>query len=115
MNMTTSEPHSVKTKGILNFLAQHLEHVQRHFHIVKIGLFGAFARQEQRQDSDIDIFIELQENTPNIYELKQELKEFIGSRFQRKVDIAREKYLKKTFKERILKEAMYVGEGGKRR
>lgn len=50
------------------------------------------------------------DNTPNIFELKHELKKFIGNRFQRKVDIAREKYLKQTCKERILKEAFYVGE-----
>ena len=109
--MNTTQVHRVNTEDIMTFLSRNLDYVQRHFHLVKIGLFGSFARQEQRQDSDIDILIELQENTPNIYELKQELKEFIGSRFQRKVDIAREKYLKKTFKERILKEVIYVGEG----
>ncbi|MDY0092403.1 MAG: nucleotidyltransferase domain-containing protein [Candidatus Vecturithrix sp.] len=73
-------------------------------------LFGSFARYEQQEDSDIDILIELQDKTPNIYELKNELREFIGNRFQRQVDIAREKYLKPSFRQRILKETIYVGE-----
>jgi len=110
VNKKITQACNVKTEDILHFLACNLNYVQRHFHIVKIALFGSFARYEQQDDSDIDILIELQDKTPHIYELKNELREFIGNRFQRQVDIAREKYLKPSFRQRILKEAIYVGE-----
>ena len=109
--MKTPETPIVETQDILTFITLHLEYIQRHFRVVKIGVFGSFARHEQNDNSDIDIVIELRDNTQNIYELKQELREFIGKRFHRKVDIAREKYLKTSFKKRILTETIYVGEG----
>ena len=78
------------------------------FHIKKIGLFGSFARDEQDENSDIDLIIELEEGTENIYELKQELRELLQKKFNRHVEIAREKYLKAYVKDTILNEAIYA-------
>ncbi|MBE9592159.1 MAG: nucleotidyltransferase domain-containing protein, partial [Proteobacteria bacterium] len=72
------------------------------------GLFGSFVHNEQKEDSDIDIIIELEDNTHGIYELKEELRVFFGEQFQRDVDIAREKYLKSYVKAQINNEAVYV-------
>ena len=99
--MTTKE-------DILTFIQQNQSYLEEHFHIKKIGLFGSFAHNEQKEDSDIDLIIELEENTPHIYELKEELREFIGREFDREVDIAREKYLKPYAKAEIINEAVYV-------
>jgi len=95
-------------EDILNFIRQNQNYLKEHFYIKKIGLFGSFVHNEQTEDSDIDIVIELEENTPAIYELKEELRELIGKQFHRDVDIAREKYLKSYVKAQIINEAVYV-------
>ena len=98
----------IKKEDILAFIRQNRHYLKEHFHIKRIGLFGSFVQNEQTEDSDIDIIIELEDNTPGIYELKEELRAFFGEHFQRDVDIAREKYLKSYVKVQINKEAVYV-------
>ena len=98
----------VEKEAVLNFIRENREFLARHFHIRKIGLFGSFARDEQRPDSDIDLVVEFEENTPDLYDLKEELREFFRSRFHRGVDIAREKYLKPYARKEIMSEAVYV-------
>lgn len=81
-------------EDILLFVRQNRHYLKELFYIKRVGLFGSFVHNEQTEDSDIDIIIELEDNTPAIYELKEELKAFFGDQFQRDVDIAREKNLK---------------------
>ena len=42
---------------ILNFLREHKKELQTNFGIQEIALFGSCARDEQREDSDIDLLI----------------------------------------------------------
>jgi predicted nucleotidyltransferase len=95
-------------EDILGFVRQNRDYLKELFHIKKIGLFGSFVHNEQTEDSDIDIIIELEDNTPAIYELKEDLRAFFGEHFQRDVDIAREKYLKSYANAQINNEAVYV-------
>ena len=101
--METAEKESV-----LEFIRENREYLLKHFHIRKIGLFGSLSRNEQRPESDIDLVVEFEENTPDLYDLKEELREFFGQRFHREVDVAREKYLKPYARKVILSEAGYV-------
>ena len=97
------------TKGeILDFLALNKDYFREKFGIIKIGLFGSYARDEQVDGSDIDLIVEFKNNTPHLYDQKNELKDYIRSSFNINVDIAREKYLKPYFKKTILKETIYV-------
>lgn len=99
----------MKTKNdILKFLSQNRLYFRDRFHIVKIGLFGSFARNEQHATSDIDLVVEFEENTSNLYELKQEIIKFIKHEIGLDVDLAREKYIKPRYKKSILKETHYV-------
>lgn len=93
---------------ILSFLARNKELFRANFGIVKIGLIGSYARNEQSQDSDLDLIIEFKNNTPNLHDVKQEFKDFIKDKLNVEVDICREKYIKPIFKDSILKEAVYV-------
>ena len=79
---------------ILSFLRNNRKLLADHYHVSKIALFGSFARNEQRDDSDVDLLIELENDTENVHETKQSLREFLSSSFERSVDLAREKYLK---------------------
>ena len=93
---------------VLAYLSQHKEEFFQKFGLVKLGIFGSFGRDEAREDSDIDIIIELDNNINDIYRKKQAFKYELESYFQRKVDIAREKYLKPLAKESIMSDAIYV-------
>ena len=99
----------MKTRDeILNFLQENRSLLSQQYHVSKIGLFGSFARNEQNENSDVDLVIELEEDTKNVYDLKNALRQFLSTSFERSVDIAREKYLKPYAKEQILKDTLYV-------
>ena len=95
-------------KDILDFLSQNKDYFRDRFHIIKIGLFGSFARGEQTSLSDIDLVVEFEEDTQNLYDLKRALKAYIKESLKLEVDIAREKYLKPRYKKSIIKETYYV-------
>jgi len=95
-------------KDILSFLSRNKTIFRDQFHITRIALFGSFARGEQNKESDLDLIVEFEENTQNLYDLKLQLKDFFRINLDLEVDICREKYIKPRIKESILKEAIYV-------
>lgn len=76
------------------------------FGIERMGLFGSFARNEARPDSDVDIIISLKQ--PNIFAysiISQQLETVFG----RHIDLISEKaILKDSFRSRVEKEVIYA-------
>jgi len=95
-------------QDILQFISVNRTYLRERFHIVKIGLFGSYARGEQNKQSDIDLIVDFEKNTPELYELKLQIKQFFKDKFDIEVDICRERYLKPHFRKRIENEAIYV-------
>ena len=93
---------------ILSFLAMNNQLFREKYHIVKIGIFGSYARGEQGIDSDVDLLVEFEENTENLFDLKQQLKAFFRDKLNLEVDICREKYIKPKIRNSILREAQYA-------
>jgi len=93
---------------ILAFLRAHRSELFSEYQLVKIGLFGSFAKNEYVENSDIDLIVEFQPNVENLSEKKAKIKSMIGRRFNREVDICREKYIKPYLKSQILNSAIYV-------
>jgi predicted nucleotidyltransferase len=93
---------------IINYLKEHKHEFEKQFGITKLGLFGSYARNEAKPNSDIDILIELENNLTDIHEKKSTFKHLLEKYFNTKVDIAREKYLKPFAKKEVLKEVEYV-------
>jgi uncharacterized protein len=51
----------MKTRDqILMFLAQNKTLFRERYHIIRIGLFGSYAREEQNINSDIDLLLEFE-------------------------------------------------------
>ena len=98
----------INKSEILSFLKGRKEELLSEYQLVKIGLFGSFARNEGTENSDIDLIVEFQPNTENLSEKKSKLKNLVKNHFDRDVDICREKYIKPYFKAQILKSAIYV-------
>ncbi len=78
------------------------------FHIIRIGLFGSYARGDQNVKSDIDLLVEFEENTEDLHELKSQIKDLFKSEFGIDIDICREKYIKPRIKNRILNETVFA-------
>ena len=93
---------------ILNFLSTKRKFLKENYHIVKVGIFGSYARGDNDISSDIDLIVEFEENTPNLFDLKRKLKTYIKENLNLEVDICREKYIKPRYKKAILNEAEYV-------
>lgn len=92
---------------ILESLRLHKEELMNKHGLIKIGLFGSYARDEQREESDIDIAIEIQKDKKNIHtflKIKREIEDLFG----KKVDLGIESSLKPIAKEYINKEIIYV-------
>jgi predicted nucleotidyltransferase len=96
----------VTKETILEFLREHKQFLQEHYHVTKIGLFGSYARDEATQESDIDIAVELE--SQNSFRSFFSLLYFLEEHFHKKIDLGIEHSLKPLAKEKILKEIIYV-------
>jgi predicted nucleotidyltransferase len=97
-----------KREDILSYIGSRKAILKNQYHVRKIALIGSFARNEQTSESDIDLLIDLEENTPKIYEVKRSLRKELEEQFGRKVEIASERYLRPYYKKEILQDAIYV-------
>ena len=78
----------------------------RQYGITKLGIFGSVARQENTEDSDIDIVVEVEKPTLS---LMYELREMLKSLFKCEVDLVRfRSTLRPLFRSNILNDVVYV-------
>lgn len=98
----------IELNQILLYLSSNKSRLEKDYHLKKIGVFGSVARGEQNIQSDIDLIVEFEENTPDLYTIKQMLRTELQEKFNLQVDICREKYLNPIFRNQILAEAKYV-------
>jgi predicted nucleotidyltransferase len=66
------------------------------------------ARADNHELSDIDLVIEFEPETLDLYSLKLKLKQEIQSKFEMPVDICRLKYIKPIFRNQIQRDIKYV-------
>jgi len=93
-------------KEIIDFLSTHKQEMHERFGVIKIGLFGSYARGEAREDSDIDIAVEL--TGDRLFRKFFALESFLTSGLNKKVDLGVESALKPLVREQITKEIKYV-------
>ncbi|MCK4543704.1 MAG: nucleotidyltransferase domain-containing protein [Spirochaetales bacterium] len=101
---------NLRKEEIIEYLNSQKRRFREEYHIRKIALIGSFARNEQNPESDVDIIVDIEEGTPEIFEMKRSLKKELEETFGRTVEIASERYLKPFYRTEILQEAVYVYE-----
>ncbi|MBI5162960.1 MAG: nucleotidyltransferase family protein [Magnetospirillum sp.] len=76
--------------------------LRRRYPIREMGIFGSYVRGEQREDSDLDVLVDLGDGVTLIdyVGLQLELSDALGL----KVDLANKKTLKRRIGQRILSE-----------
>ena len=91
---------------IIAILRNFKEEFGERYGIEKLGLFGSVARGEQKEDSDIDICVKLQD--PD-YFTRMEIKESLEERFNAKVDVVSlTAIMRSLFRNHIEKDAIYI-------
>lgn len=98
----------LKKEEILKFVSENKELFKEKYGILKIGIIGSFARNEQTENSDIDFIIETKPNTPDISRKKQELKEILEQKFQCEIDLCHVNSSDPIFKKLVLNEIIYA-------
>lgn len=92
---------------ILEFLKKEKCNLEKRFGIDQIGLFGSFSRQEQKEDSDVDILVEFKEGYKN-FDRYMDLKFFLEDLLGRKVDLVIKSAVKPKLKKYIEEELIIV-------
>ena len=91
---------------VLKTLERMKEEISARYKVKRIGLFGSFGRREQRENSDIDLLVEFQDDADLIDFVGLGL--FLEEKLHRKVDVVPETALKHELRAPILKEAVFV-------
>ena len=94
-----------KADDILSLLRKAKQELASSFKVQKIGLFGSVIRGEHREDSDIDILVDLPQEADLIDLIG--ISQFLEEHLDHKVDVVPLQSLRKEIRERVLKEVRY--------
>ncbi len=91
-------------KAVERKLKEHKPILEERYFVKRIGIFGSYARDEQKKESDVDIIVEFTRPVGfKFIELKLYLEEILD----KKVDLVTPNALKPQIKESVLKEVSY--------
>jgi predicted nucleotidyltransferase len=76
------------------------------FSPLQIGIFGSMARDENNENSDIDILYQL-ENTVGLFNILR-LKDNLEEKLNKKVDLVSKKYIHPKLKQQIMKDLIII-------
>lgn len=91
----------------IEILKKHESTIKGKYHVQRIGVFGSFARGEEKEGSDIDVLVDFEEGAKT-FDNFMELKFFLEDVFVRKVDLVTVSALRPQLKENILRDVTYA-------
>jgi uncharacterized protein len=95
----------LEREAILNLLRDHKPDLAR-MGVISIALFGSAARGEARQDSDVDLLVEL--TPPLTFEKYTQVNFYLEDLLDCRVDLVLPDTLKTRIRSSVLAEAIYV-------
>jgi len=93
-------------QDILVSLKQLKREVKDQYPVRKIGVFGSVARDEQTDESDIDLLVEF--SAPVGFVTFMRLEHFLSDRLGKRVDLVTPDALKPVIRQDVLAEVIYV-------
>jgi predicted nucleotidyltransferase len=94
------------SKAKFNEITEKIRPIMKRYGVKKVALFGSLVRGEMRENSDVDILVEIESDISllDFVGLKIEIEEALG----RKVDLVEYCTIKPLLKDKILKEQVVI-------
>jgi hypothetical protein len=96
----------MEKKKIIEIMKNKKPEMESIYGVKRLGLFGSYVRGKQRKKSDIDILVVFKRDI-DLFDFL-DLREYLESNLQAKVDLVMESALKPAIGKRILSEVEYV-------
>jgi len=96
----------VNKTSILDLLNRHRDDIKQRFAVKRLALFGSAARDEMRQESDIDVLVGFE--GPATLDGYMDLKFYLEALLGRRVDLVTEKGLRKEIRPNVERETIRV-------
>ena len=87
-------------------LNRHRDDIKQRFAVKRLALFGSAARDEMRQESDVDVLVDF--NGPATFDGYMDLKFYLEALLGRRVDLVTEKGLRKEIRPNVERETIRV-------
>ncbi len=91
---------------IIKIIRNKKPEMESRYGVQRLGLFGSYVRERQRKKSDIDILVTFNRDI-DLFDFL-DLRKYLESQLQAKVDLVMETALKPAIGKRILSEVEYV-------
>ena len=91
---------------ILALMSSHREEIARRFAVKNLSLFGSAARDEMRENSDVDVLVEF--DGPATFDGYMGLKDYLESLLGTTVDLVTEKGLKPRARKHVEQDLIHV-------
>lgn len=95
-----------KIEQIKRVLAQHKLELKDSFKVKEIGIFGSYVKNEQKEDSDLDILVEFEDSISLLKFVK--LENYLSKLLNIKVDLVMKDVLKPRIGKHILEELAII-------
>ncbi len=97
---------TINRNDIINTLREIKPTLEEKYHLAEIALFGSYARNEQTENSDIDLMVSVNSSSfRDFSNLYHQIKAYFP---QIKVQVVSKKAIKPQYFERIEKDLLYV-------
>jgi hypothetical protein len=93
-------------KEVIEIIRSIKPEIKARYGVQRLGLFGSYAREQQQRKSDIDILVAFSRDI-DLFDFL-DLREYLESRLDSKVDLVMESALKPAIGKHILAEVEYV-------
>ncbi len=94
------------SQQILALLKERQEEIARRFGVKRLALFGSAARDELRENSDVDVLVEF--DGPSTFDGYFSLKDFLQALLGRTVDLVTERGLKPRARRQVERDLIRV-------
>ncbi len=105
--MTARKVENFRSAEVLGLLSNQKKSIYKKFGVIDMAVFGSYARNEQKKESDVDIVVKLKQEYKtfdNFIELRFFLEEILG----KKVDLVTREAIREELQSKIFSEAINV-------
>ncbi|MFA6843158.1 MAG: nucleotidyltransferase domain-containing protein [Bacilli bacterium] len=98
-----SQLYDISPKDIINVIAKDQKYLKEHYHFLSMSLFGSFFDGDYRLDSDIDLFVNIEQGLTYLQKetLVEEFKDYYQGIFHRYLDL-KEEYISENVKRKLI-------------